>query len=217
MFALNIIAQFFVGQGCTITATRVIFAYSRDGAIPGSRYWSRVSPVTHTPVWATWGVLTVAALLGLLMFASPVAIGAVFSIGAIGQYTAFTLPVALKLFFDSKSRRFRPGPWNLGRFSKPLGAIAVAWWAIITPALCFPATKGSDLTLLTMNWTVLIYGGSMALAMVYYAVSARKWFKGPRINIEHTNMDVVEGREGSSNSDEGVSSGVLSEKEKRSV
>lgn len=25
----------------------------------------------------------------------------------------------------------------------------------------------------------------MLLAMVYYAVSARKWFKGPRVNVEH--------------------------------
>lgn len=149
-----------------------------------------------TPVWATWGVLSVAALLGLLMFASPVAIGAVFSIGAIGQYTAFTLPVALKLFFDPNHKRFVPGPWNLGRFSKPLGACAVAWWCIITPALCFPAVRGADLTLLTMNWTCLIYGGSMTLAMIYYTVSARKWFKGPRINIEHTNM--IEGVDNSS-------------------
>jgi amino acid transporter len=195
MFSLNIIAQFFVGQGCTITATRVIFAYSRDGALPGSRYWSRVSGKTHTPVWATWGVLTIAALLGLLMFASPVAISAVFSIGAIGQYTAFTFPVALKLFFDNGvHRRFRPGPWHLGKFSKPLGAIAVAWWIVIVPALCFPAVKGKDLTLLTMNWTVLIYGGSMTLAMIWYAVSARKWFKGPRVNVEHINAELLEGR-----------------------
>lgn len=201
MFALNIIAQFFVGQGCTITATRVIFAYSRDGAVPGSRYWSRVSKFSSTPVVATWGILTISALLGLLMFASPVAIGAVFSIGAIGQYTAFTFPVALKLFFDGRSKRFRPGPWHLGRFSKPLGAIAVGWWCIILPALCFPAVKGSHLTLLTMNWTCLIYGGAMLLAMIYYAVSARKWFKGPRINVEHTN--IVEGLQ-DSGSDEKV-------------
>lgn len=84
MFALNIIAQFFVGEGCTVTATRVIFAYSRDGALPLSRYWSKVDPRTKTPVIATWGVLTIAALLGLLMFASPYAIGAVFT---IGKYT----------------------------------------------------------------------------------------------------------------------------------
>ena len=31
----------------------------------------------------------------------------------------------------------------------------------------------------------MIYGGAMLLAMSYYAVSARKWFKGPRINVEH--------------------------------
>lgn len=107
MFALNIVAQFFVGVGCTVTATRVIFAYSRDGAIVGSRWWSQIHPRTRTPVYATWGVLTVSALLGLLMFASPVAIGAVFSLGAIAQYTAFTTPTALKLFFNNG--RFKPG------------------------------------------------------------------------------------------------------------
>jgi amino acid transporter len=182
MFSLNIIAQFFVGQGCTITATRVVFAYSRDGAIPGSRWWSRVNHKTHTPVFATWGVLTVAALLGLLMFAGTTAINAVFTIGAIAQYTAFTTPIALKLFFNKG--RFRPGPWQLGKFSKPLNAIACIWWLIITPALCFPAVKGKDLTPLTMNWTCLIYGGAMFLAMSWYGISGRKWFKGPRINVE---------------------------------
>lgn len=81
MFSLNMIAQFFVGQGCTVAASRIIFAYSRDGAILGSRYWRRVDKRTHTPVFATWGVLAFGGLLGLLIFAGPVAIGAVFSIG----------------------------------------------------------------------------------------------------------------------------------------
>lgn len=54
MFSLNIIAQFFVGLGITITATRICFAFARDGAIPGSRIWSKVSNRTYTPVYATW-------------------------------------------------------------------------------------------------------------------------------------------------------------------
>lgn len=81
LFGLTIVAQFFVGEGCTITATRVVFAFARDGALPGSSVWSKVDRRTRTPVYATWGVLLVAALLGLLSFAGPVAIGAVFSIG----------------------------------------------------------------------------------------------------------------------------------------
>ena len=87
-----------------------------------------------------------------LMFASPVAIGAIFCIGAIAQYTAFTTPLALKLFFARD--KFKPGelkvqnmigsqrliqnsgPWNLGRWSKPVGTVAVAWLLLIVPALC---------------------------------------------------------------------------------
>lgn len=107
MFALNIIAQFFVGQGCTIASSRVVYAYSRDGALPGSRWWSQVNKYTQTPVNAVWFVLAVGAVLDLLMFASPVAIGAVFSIGAIAQYVAFIFPVVLKLFFAGD--KFRPG------------------------------------------------------------------------------------------------------------
>lgn len=191
MFSLNMIAQYFCGQGCTITATRVIFAYARDGAVPFHRWWAHVNPRTRTPVNATWGVLSIGALLGLLIFAGPVAIGAVFSIGAIGQYIAFTTPVFLKLFFDRG--QFKRGPWHLGKFSKPINAAAVAWLLVIVPALCFPAYKGADLTPQTMNWTSLIYGAPMLFVMIWWFVDARKWFTGPRINIDFISAESISG------------------------
>src|SRR2546430_734169 len=64
MFGINNVAQFFVGQGCTIGASRVVFAYSRDGVIPGSRWWGKINSKTKTPVNSVWFVLTIAALLG---------------------------------------------------------------------------------------------------------------------------------------------------------
>ncbi|KAF4622763.1 hypothetical protein G7Y89_g14262 [Cudoniella acicularis] len=186
MFSLNIVAQFFVGQGITVSASRVTFAYSRDGALPFSSWLSVVNKYTETPVNAVWTVLFIDALLGLLMFASPAAISAVFSIGAIGQYIAFIFPIALKLFVAGD--KFRPGPWHLGRFSKPIGVAACAFVALMIPVLCFPATNGKDLTAFNMNYSCLIYGGSMFLALLWYAVDARKRFKGPRINVEHLGM-----------------------------
>lgn len=130
--------------------------------------------------------------------------------------------MALKLFFGEG--RFQPGilspspplphssvlenetnastgVWNLGRWSRPTNAIACGWWLLIAPALCFPAVRGADLTPLTINWTVVIYGGAMTLAMVYYAVSARKWFKGPKVNVDH-----ILGAEGSDDQREGSDS-----------
>jgi hypothetical protein len=58
--------------------------------------------------------------------------------------------------------KFRPGPWNLGKWSNPVGAVAVGWLLLIIPALCFPAVKGGDLNALTMNYTCLIYGGCVS-------------------------------------------------------
>jgi hypothetical protein len=43
-----------------------------------------------------------------------------------------------------------------------------------------------------MNWTCLVYGAPMLGALIWYFVSARKWFKGPKVNIEHMML----GREG---------------------
>lgn len=43
-----------------------------------------------------------------------------------------------------------------------------------------------------MNWTCLVYGAPMTGALIWWVVSARKWFKGPKVNIEHYML----GREG---------------------
>ena len=73
----------------------------------------------------------------------------------------------------------------------------MAYVALIIPVLCFPAVKGKDLNDLTMNYTCLIYGGTMSLALLWYAIDARKWFKGPKINVEHLiHTKVVEGQQG---------------------
>lgn len=34
-----------------------------------------------------------------------------------------------------------------------------------------------------MNWTVLVYGGPMLMIIIWWIVSAHKWFKGPKVYI----------------------------------
>lgn len=75
--------------------------------------------------------------------------------------------------------------WNLGRFSMPIGATASAFVALMVPILCLPAVTGKDLNAGSMNYTCLVYGAPMGFALVWWFVSARKWFKGPKVNLEH--------------------------------
>jgi len=86
---------------------------------------------------AVWGNVLVGELLLLLIFAGNVAIGALFSVGAIAAFVAFTIPISIRVFVVGN--RFRPGPWNLGKFSRPIGAMACSFVLLMLPILCLPA------------------------------------------------------------------------------
>jgi hypothetical protein len=101
------------------------------------------------------------------------------SVAVIGLYLAYVTPVLL--------RRLRPdfqvGPWNLGRWSAPVGWIAIVWVAIICVLFVLPTT--SPITPTTFNYTIVAVAVVLGGAWVYWMVSARHWFTGPRHNIEN--------------------------------
>lgn len=200
MLALTIIAGFSMGQGCMIAASRVTFAYARDGCFPGSRWWKQVNPYTQTPVNAVWFNCTIGICLTLLLFGGVETIGAIFSVGAIGAFVAFTIPITIRTFFVGN--RFRRGPWHLGKWSYPIGVASTCFTALMIPVLCLPSVTGSDLDPSLMNWTCLVYGGPMLFIIVWWVASAHRWFKGPKVNIAHQML----GREG--NVLEGKDSGL---------
>jgi len=76
----------------------MIYAYSRDGALPGSRWLKRLNTHTQTPVNAVVCIIITSALLALLLFAGPVTVNAVFTASGMAAYVAITIPIALKLF-----------------------------------------------------------------------------------------------------------------------
>lgn len=120
------------------------FAYARDDCFPLSRLWKQVNKHTRTPVNAVLFNTTIGCLLLLLIFAGEVAVGALFSIGAIAAFVAFTIPIFIRVFFVGN--RFRRGPWHLGKFSIPIGVVASGFVALMVPILCLPSVTGSDLT-----------------------------------------------------------------------
>lgn len=55
----------------------------------------------------------------------------------------------------------------------------------MVPILCLPSVTGADLDETNMNWTCVVYGVPMLLVCVWWVLSARKWFKGPKVNVAH--------------------------------
>ena len=190
LFLLFIIvgAQFYCGMSSVTANSRMIYAFSRDGAVPGSQFWHRINPRTRTPtnsiIFATVG----AWLLGLPYLWSPVAYAAVTSIAVIGLYIAYGMPILLRLLAGEK---FQRGPWHLRQWSYVVGWIAVVWIAFIAILFILPqAAPGNTLT--TFNYAIVAVGVVVLYSGGYWFLSAKNWFKGPKVQGSMEELAAIE-------------------------
>ncbi|MFI6638362.1 amino acid permease [Streptomyces sp. NPDC050504] len=170
MLLIVITAQLFCGNAEVAAASRMVFAFSRDNALPGSKLWRKVSSRTQTPVPAVWLSVGVACVIALPSLYSKTAYGAVTAINVIGITPAYAIPIYLKL---RAGDRFQPGPWNLGRWSKPIGWIAVVWVALVTVLFLLP--QASPVTVDSMNYAVVALAAVLILATVWWFVARRSY------------------------------------------
>ncbi|OIK23661.1 amino acid permease [Streptomyces malaysiense] len=170
LLLLVIVAQLFCGNAEVAAASRMVFAFSRDGALPGSRLWRAVSGRTQTPVAAVWLSVGVAGGLALPSLYSATAYDAVTAINVIGITPAYAIPVLLRL---RAGDRFRRGPWHLGRWSRPVGWVAVVWVAGVTVLFCLP--QSSPVTVGTMNYAAVALAAVLLLASVWWYVARRSY------------------------------------------
>jgi len=182
LWSFIVVVQFAMGTSMLTTCSRQIFAFSRDGGLPLSKWLYNVNKKTHSPVHAVWFSVFMSLLLGLLSFAGPSAIGAVFSLVVAGQYVAYSIPIAARFI---GGRNIQPGPFNLGKLSLPVAGTAVTFMTFIIIVFLFPASP--DPTSATMNYTVVVLGGTLTLAILYFyfpKYGGAVWFKGPVTTID---------------------------------
>ncbi|WP_055553715.1 amino acid permease [Streptomyces sp. NBRC 110028] len=188
MLLIVIIAQLFCGNAEVAAASRMVFAFSRDGALPGSRLWRRVSSRTQTPVLAVWLSVAVACLLALPSLYSETAYGAVTAINVIGITPAYAIPVFLRL---RAGDRFTKGPWHLGRWSKPIGWVAVVWVALVTVLFCLP--QSSPVTVDSMNYASIALAAVLVLATVWWFVARRSYNTPSAYGSAREEAEIAEG------------------------
>ena len=131
------VAQFFCGTASVTSASRMMFAFSRDRAVPGSRIWRQVS-ASRVPVYAVTAICVLAWALMLPTLANA-AIGYLVgtSIAVIGLYIAFALPIYLRI---RAGDRFEHGAWSLGNHYKWISPLAVIWIVVICILFLLPVS-----------------------------------------------------------------------------
>jgi len=185
--------QFFCAVACMTSTTRMLFAFSRDGAVPGGQYWSKLN-AKKVPVY---GVLLSAVISVLLTLPAlvkvdiggapvPVAFFAVVSIGVIGLYVAFAIPIFLRWKAGS---RFETGEWTLGSRYKWMCIVAVAEIVVTSIVALLPTSFAGvpwndGFAWKYVNYTILVVPGALLLLWVWWHVSVKNWFTGPKTTID---------------------------------
>lgn len=90
------------GVGCTTAASRCTWAFSRDGAIPGSKWWKKIDTKTGVPLNAMMLSMVVQIVLGVIYFGSTAAFNAFSGVGVICLTVSYAVPIACSLFTGRK-------------------------------------------------------------------------------------------------------------------
>ena len=158
------VAQYLCGLAAVTSASRIAYAFARDGGMPASGAMSRVSDRYRTPTIAIWAVAVAAALATVY---TPI-YETMAAVAAILLYISYVLPTALGLV--AYGRRWTTmGPWNLGRWYRPLAAVSVVGClGLIVIGMHPPNEKG-----------VWIIGGVLLALWVAWMAGIKDRFHGP--------------------------------------
>lgn len=206
---ISAIGQFFCTMACMTSTSRMLFAFSRDGAVPGSSKWAKLSK-NQVPANAVIFAAVVAVIITLPALVEvnigsaeapiivPTAFYAVVSVAVIGLYLSFFIPIFLRWRAGSS---FPQGPWNLGNKWKWMAPVACIEIAIVSVYFILPFTPAGTPGFLRwlngspsaeevpfewkfVNYAPILTLGALFLLWVGWHLSAKKWFTGPKMTID---------------------------------
>lgn len=181
LMTLLFVVQFLMGLSILVAVSRQSWAFSRDGALPFSRFIRPISvKLGYIPFRAIWFCVALAAILGLLSLIAPAAAQALFSLAVAGNNVAWGTPILCRVVWGQ--HKFKPGPFYTGRFSIPIAWTAIIFLVFGTLLSMFPV-GGPNPTPAVMNYTIVINGFVWLGSLAYYFIDARKWFTGPKITL----------------------------------
>jgi amino acid transporter len=146
------LAHYLCGLATVTSASRMLFAFSRDGGLPCSRWLRYVSPTRRTPPVAVWTV----AIAALLFCAYTPVYTTIAAVCTICLYVSYVLPIALGFFAYGRTWT-QMGPWHLGAWYRPLAGISVAGCVVLIAIGMAPPNDMAFGILLTFSVVLAIY------------------------------------------------------------
>jgi amino acid transporter len=187
-----IVLAIICGIGCTTATSRCTWAFARDGAIPGAKWWSKVNTSLDVPLNAMMLCMVVEIILGVIYFGSSAAFNAFSGVGVICLTASYATPIAISLATGRK--QVKTGQFYLGKFGAVANWIALgmcstplyhdmscllllAWSLLAMPLFCMPSAI--PVTAETVNYAPVVFVFACMVSGIWYWVWGHKNYAGP--------------------------------------
>lgn len=166
--------------GSLASASRLTWAWSRDGGLPA--YFSRINPRQRVPTRSVWLPVGIVMLLSLLNLAGYLAFSVIVSLSTFGLYQSYFIAIACMLYarWTNKKHVVLGGGWSLGWWGYPINVFALVYSAWMSVFLVFPTYL--PVTGESMNYALPINAGVWLFAIVSWFVWAKRSWRG--LNVE---------------------------------
>lgn len=210
--SLAFVVIWFCGAVAMCATSRSIWSFARDRGLPYYKFWYNLNETTGAPIRCVWLICLINSLLVLINLGSTIAMNAIFSACAICTDWSYVIAIFFYAINREKMNVER-GPFNMGKFSKPIMFYACVWTVFLSIVFIFP--NYMPVSKENMNYTVLIIGFTFIMTGGWWIIDANKWYKGPVNYIEEQGM-LNKGTEGSLEEEEEEIVKIGGEKEVKS-
>jgi amino acid transporter len=179
--------MFFINYVCGLAAvtstSRMMFAFARDGGLPGSKWLRKVNAAHRTPGTAIW----VSAALAILVTLYGDAFTVLSAGSAVFLFVSYAMPTAAGIWAEGRTWTEK-GPFQLGWLSKPF-AVAAVFGALV---LAYVGIQPPNEKVIYVMVALLV-----VLLAIWYVGGVRKSFSGPPIGgLTKERERALEGIEG---------------------
>lgn len=142
----------------------------------------QVSPTLHIPLRAVLTSMAITFLVSLLNVGSTTALNAFSALYVVANLSSYAITLIYIVLKRLRGEPLPPRRWSLGKYGLTINILALiflipmwifAFWPVATPVQ-------PD----SMNYSVVMYVGVMALALIYYLLHGRHVYTGPVVIVK---------------------------------
>ena len=140
----------------------------------------QVKPGFDIPINALIVCSALAAVIALINIGSTVAFNSVTSLGTGTLTISYIICISCMVWRRVCNKALLPSRFDMGKWpGLAVNLLALGWLSLVFVIAFFPPIPAPLLSVVSMNWSILIFGVVVLFSIGYFLVWGRKHYVGP--------------------------------------